>query len=223
MIELNAEIPFLWRLGAESSDGYCSVSLVVPCPPETSVEDLTIETSVLSLASDSLRSEQEETLEWNEEDISLFLRLLNQRRAESGDPHAMEAAASAGTALRVDLGDPDVIDIIHIVAAAGFGVAFTSTGLLRNPEALLPAPRFDIGSKASLDTIAGFKQVIVVDIDDDDVVCVLTQEIDVQAIDSSADEYDKLLPNDLLLVQRCDILHPDYAESRGTPSAAIVH
>jgi hypothetical protein len=65
--------------------------------------------------------------------------------------------------------------------------------------------------------------VIVVDIDDDDVVCVLTQEIDVQAIDSSADEYDKLLPNDLLLVQRCDILHPDYAESRGTPSAAIVH
>jgi hypothetical protein len=52
---------------------------------------------------------------------------------------------------------------------------------------------------------------------------VLTQEIDVQAIDSSADEYDKLLPNDLLLVQRCDILHPDYAESRGTPSAAIVH
>ena len=71
MIELNADIPFLWRLSPESSEGYCSVSLVVPRPPENEVPDLTIETTVLSLASDSMRSEQEETLEWNEEDISI--------------------------------------------------------------------------------------------------------------------------------------------------------
>ena len=64
---------------------------------------------------------------------------------------------------------------------------------------------------------------IVVDVDDDDVVCVLTEEIDVQAIDSAADEYDKLLPNDLLLVQRADILHADYSESREIPSAAVLH
>ena len=80
MIELNADIPFLWRLSPESSEGYCSVSLVVPRPPENEVPDLTIETTVLSLASDSMRSEQEETLEWNEEDISLFLRLLSQKK-----------------------------------------------------------------------------------------------------------------------------------------------
>ena len=69
----------------------------------------------------------------------------------------------------------------------------------------------------------GFKQAIVVDVDDDDVVCVLTEEIDVQAIDSAAEEYDKLLPNDLLLVQRADILHADYSESREIPSAAVLH
>ena len=221
MIELNADIPFLWRLGAESSDGYCSVSMVVPCPPETAVEDLTIETSVLSLASDSMRSEQEETLEWNEEDISLFLKLLAQRQI--GKPAEPERPLGAGGSLRVDLSDPGVLELIHIVAAAGFGVAFTSTGLLRSPEALLPAPRFDVGSKVSLQTVVGFKQAIVVDIDDDDVVCVLIEEIDVQAIDSAADEYDKLLPNDLLLVQREDILHADYAEAREKPAGAVLH
>ncbi len=221
MVELNADIPFLWRLGAESSDGYCSVSMVVPCPAETQVDDLTIQTSVLSLASDSLRSEQEETLEWNEEDINLFLKLLHQRQI--GVRSKPEADSANSTSLRVDLSDPAVIEIIHIVAAAGFGVAFTSTGLLRSPEALLPASRFDVGSKVSLNTIVGFKQAIVVDVDDDDVVCVLSEEIDVQAIDSAADEYDKLLPNDLLLVQRADILHPDYAESREKPATAILH
>lgn len=215
MIDLTADIPFLWRLGAESSEGYCSVSMVVPCPPETEIEDLTIETSVLSLASDSLRSAHEETLEWNEEDIGLFLRLLNQRKPE--------AQVEPGSNLRVDLADPEVIEIIHIVAAAGFGVAFTSTGLLRSPQALKPAPRFDVGSKASINTVVGFTQVIVVDVDDDDVVCVLLEEVDVQAIDSSADEYDKLLPNDLLLVQRADILHADYAEARERPTAAVLH
>jgi len=212
MIELNADIPFLWRLSPESSEGYCSVSLVVPRPPENEVPDLTIETTVLSLASDSMRSEQEETLEWNEEDIS-------QKKPKV----EFESVPEEGRTLRVDLSDPDVIEIIHIVAAAGFGVAFTSTGLLRSPSALLPAYRFDIGSKASLNTIVGFKQAIVVDVDDDDVVCVLTEEIDVQAIDSAADEYDKLLPNDLLLVQRADILHADYSESREIPSAAVLH
>ena len=32
--------------------------------------------------------------------------------------------------LKIDLTDPEVIEIIHIVAAAGFGTAYTSKGLL---------------------------------------------------------------------------------------------
>ena len=130
MIELTAEIPFLWRLGAESSEGYCSVSMIVPCPPETEIKDLTIETSVLSLSSDSTRSEKEETLEWNQEDISLFLKLVNQKQLANKQP--------ISDTVRIDLTDPAVIDIIHIVAAAGFGVAFTSYGLLKESNGLYP-------------------------------------------------------------------------------------
>ena len=98
MIELNKEIPFLWRLSAESSEGYCSVAMVVPCPADTEIQDLTIETSVMSLSSDSTRSEKEETLEWNQEDISLFLKLVNQKQ--------LNKRQAMPDTMRIDLADP---------------------------------------------------------------------------------------------------------------------
>ncbi|MFT4863489.1 MAG: hypothetical protein ACI95C_002721 [Pseudohongiellaceae bacterium] len=211
MIELTGEIPFLWRLSAESSEGYCSVSMVVPCPPETEITDLTIETSVVSLSSDSMRSEQEETLEWNQEDLSLFLKLVNHQQLRNDQ--------QISDTVRVDLTDPDIIDIIHIVAAAGFGVAFTSYGLLQLADGSYPVHNFEVGSLASLNTLAGFKQCVVVDIEDDDVVCVLLDDIDVQEID----EYDRLSRHDLLLVKRVDILHPEFAESQVKPNSATLH
>ena len=211
MIELTAEIPFLWRLGAESSEGYCSVSMIVPCPPETEIKDLTIETSVLSLSSDSIRSEKEETLEWNQEDISLFLKLVNQKQLANKQ--------RISDTVRIDLTDPAIIDIIHIVAAAGFGVAFTSYGLLKESNGLYPVHSCEIGALASLNTIIGFRPCIVVDIEDDDVVCVLLEDIDVQA----TDEYDRLRVHDLLLAKRGDILHPEFAETKAKPETTVLH
>jgi len=211
MIELTADIPFLWRLSAESSEGYCSVAMVVPCPPETEVKDLTIETSVLSLSSDSSRSEKEETLEWNQEDISLFLKLVNQRQLANNQ--------LISDTVRIDLTDPAIIEIIHIVAAAGFGVAFTSYGLLKESNSLYPVHSCEVGALASLNTIVGFKSCIVVDIEDDDVVCVLLEDIDVCA----TDEYDRLARHDLLLAKRGDVLHPEFAESKAKPESAVLH
>lgn len=211
MIELAGEIPFLWRLSAESSEGYCSVSMVVPCPPETEIKDLTIETSVLSLSSDSTRSEKEETLEWNQEDISLFLKLVNQKQFSNKQ--------IISDTVRIDLTDPAIIDIIHIVAAAGFGVAFPSYGLLKESDGYYPVYSCEIGALASLNTIIGFKPCIVVDIDDDDVVCVLLDDIDVCA----TDEYDQLCRHDLLLAKRGDILHPEFAENKAKPKSSVLH
>lgn len=211
MIELTAEIPFLWRLSAESSEGYCSVSMVVPCPPETEIKDLTIETSVLSLSSDSSRSEKEEILEWNREDISLFLKLVNQKQLANKQ--------QISDTVRIDLTDPDIIDIIHIVAAAGFGVAFTSYGLLKDLDGHYPIHDVEVGALASLNTIVGFKPCVVVDIEDDDVVCVLLENVDVCA----TDEYDRLSRHDLLLVKRSDILHPEFAESQAKPDGTVLH
>lgn len=211
MIELTAEIPFLWRLGAESSEGYCSVSMVVPCPPETEIKDLTIETSVVSLSSDSTRSEKEETLEWNQEDISLFLKLVNQKQLSNKQ--------SISDTVRIDLTDPEIIEIIHIVAAAGFGVAFTSYGLLNQSDAQYPVHACEVGVMASLNTLIGFKPCVVVDIEDDDVVCVLLDDIEVAA----TDEYDRLNCHDLLLVKRSDMLHPEFAEDKNKPDTTTLH
>ena len=211
MIELSSEVPFLWRLSPESNEGYCSVSMVVPCPPETEIKDLTIETSVVSLSSDSSRSETEETLEWNQEDIDLFLRLVNQRQLLKNLP--------LSETVRVDLTDPDIIDIIHIVAAAGFGVAFTSCGLIKEADGSFPIHTFEIGSFASLNTLSGFIPCVVVDVEDDDVVCVLLDDIDVRGIE----EYECLSRHDLLLVKRLDVLHPEFSENRTVPSSAVLH
>ena len=59
----------------------------------------------------------------------------------------------------------------------------------------------------------------MVDIEDDDVVCVLLEDIDVCA----TDEYDRLARHDLLLAKRGDVLHPEFAESKAKPESAVLH
>jgi len=212
-VELTSDIPFLWRLSPESSEGLCLVSMVVPLESEFEEErkDLTIETSVVSLASDSTRAEHEEMLEWNQDDISLFLKLVAHEQ--------QERRMQVSDTVRIDLTDPAIIEIVHVVAAAGFGMAFTSAGVLRRSLEIYPAYSCETGSFASLDTVDGFKRIVVVDIDEDDIVCVLLDNIDVESIG----EADQLNRHDLLMVKRADLLHPDFAETASRPHSAALH
>ena len=212
MVELTGNIPFLWRLSPESSEGLCAVSMVVPYESdEDDRRDLTIETSVVSFASDSSLAETEEMLEWNQDDINLFLKLVTHEQQES--------RIAVTDTVRIDLTDPAIIDIIHVVAAAGFGMAFSSNGILRSSTGLYPAHDCDIGSFASLNTLVGFKRCVVVDVDGEDVVVVMLEEVDVESIG----EYDRLDRHDLLLAKRSDLLHPDFAVTTGRPVSATVH
>ena len=189
------------------------MSMVVPFESEAEEErkDLTIETTVVSLASDSTRSETEEMLEWNQDDISLFLKLVSHEQQEK--------RLKTTDAVRIDLTDPVIIEIIHVVAAAGFGMAFTSYGVLRRSAEIYPPHHCEVGSFASLDTIDGFKRIVVVDIDEDDIVCVLLDDIDVAAVG----EHDELNRHDLLMVKRTDLLHPDFASTASRPHSATLH
>lgn len=211
MVELTGNIPFLWRLSPETGDGLCAVSMVVPYESEDDRRDLTIETSVVSFASDSSRAESEEMLEWNQDDISLFLKLVAH---EQDDTRVI-----ANDTVRIDLTDPAIIDIIHVVAAAGFGMAYGASDILLPSTGLYPAHDCDIGSFASLNTVVGFKRCVVVDIDNEEVVCVLLEDIDAESVG----EYEKLSRHDLLLVKRADLLHPDFAITTGRPVSATVH
>ncbi|MGI9249930.1 MAG: hypothetical protein ACR2PR_01860 [Pseudohongiellaceae bacterium] len=211
MIELAGEIPFLWRLSAESSDGYCSVAMVVPCPPEAEIADLTIETSVVSMPSEAADTEQEEILEWNQDDITLFLKLITHRERQQSD--------SMSDTVRVNLTDPDIIDIIQVVAAAGFGMAFTAQGVLQTGNGYSPIQNYDIGSFASLNTVRGFKSCVIVDVDEDNVVCVLLDDIPAGA----REEFPEFNRLDLLVVSRADLLHPEFAERKVRPEGTPLH
>ncbi len=223
MVELSGNIPFMWRLSGETRDGGSMVSMVVPFDEEDDQKDLTIETSVVSFSSDgSSRTEQnEEMLEWNQDDISLFLKLVtNQQQGELPSDDGMEQIMdpSADT-VRVDLTDPAIIEIIHVVAAAGFGMAYGSGDVLAGSTGRYPPHACDIGGQASLNTIDGFKRCVVVDIDGEDAVCVLLDDVEAQ----SEGQYDRLIRHDLLMVKRTDLLHPDFANSSERPQGATLH
>ena len=211
MIKISSEIPFLWRLSPESLDGYCSVALVVPCTMDTDVKDLTIETGIMSLSSGDSGSDTEEVLEWNQEDIALFLALITRAQIQ-------ERLGESET-LKVDLTDPEVIEIIHIVAAAGFGTAYISKGLLKDTSGLTHLNNCEIGAVATLNTVSGFVSCVIVDLEDDDVVCVLLNGIS----DRQQGFHEEVHRHDLLLVNRVDLLNPEFADDFRRPSDGVLH
>ena len=212
MIKVSSEIPFLWRLSPESGDGYCSVALVVSSTSsDEEFKDLTIETDILSLSSGDSCSTNEEVLEWNQEDISLFMALISRNEVH-------DLQGQSGT-LKIDLTDPEVIEIIHIVAAAGFGTAYTSKGLLEENSGFTLLGNCEIGAIASLHTVSGFVCCVVVDLEDEDVICVLLNDI----FTSKPGYFEQVHRHDLLLVNRGDLLKPEFADDYKRPQDLALH
>jgi hypothetical protein len=211
MFELDGDFPFLWRLSAESSEGFCSVAMIVPYQDDADRKDLTIETSVQSLASDSTRSAREEVLEWNQDDIGLFVRMVNNQR------HTNNQRVS--DTVRVDLTDPTIMEIINVVAAAGFGTAYASSGVLQSSQVQYPAFHCHIGGFAALNTVGGFKNCVVVAVEDDERVCVLLDDIEV----TDTGGFEQINRHDLLMVKSADILHPDFVMSATDTGTHTAH
>ena len=195
MLDISEEIPFLWRLSSDKEEGFSLVSMVIPFHSGSENLEHTIHTDVISFMGENEQLEDEEVLEWNEDDIGLFLKLLAARQSvEPRDADAglmeMTAARIAATGVqegrreavqtfRVDLSDPETIEIVHIVAAAGFGMALTVEDLLiTDPGDALPGhTEPEIGTRITLHTIDGYKRGVVVGADDEEVVCVLLDGI----------------------------------------------
>lgn len=202
MIEINDNIPFLWRLRVQDdSEGFCIVSMVVPFSTGDKHLEHTIETDIVSLTADYSDSEEDEILEWNEDDISLFLKLI--ANSPSG-----QSLVPGGT-IKVDLNDPDTIEIVNIVAAAGFGLAQTGDNYLLTSDHSQMNFQCDIGSQISLSTVNGYKRGVVVDMDEEHVVCVMLESI--EQVSPQQDE--EIFPHDVLLVKRHQVLDPLYTRT----------
>ncbi|HWK55050.1 MAG TPA: hypothetical protein VNR18_11815 [Hyphomicrobiales bacterium] len=210
MLEINEDIPFLWRLSSENEQGFSLVSMVIPISGSQNLEH-TIQTDIVSFNGEQ-DVEAEETLEWNEEDLSLFLKLLN---AKGSGAHGSESIRT----YKVDLSDPDTIEIVHIVAAAGFGMALTVDDLLVNDpgDSLKVAAEPDIGAQVTLHTVDGYKRGVVVgnEEEDDSVVCVMLDGIRQPADHQS--QLSDIHPHDLVVVKPHNLLSPLYSSREPQP------
>lgn len=210
MLEINEEIPFLWRLNSDNDEGFSLVSMVIPFNTGSENIEHTIPTDVISFNSEHGEADEEETLEWNEDDISLFLKLLSTKEVikSVGNTHTF----------KVDLSDPETIEIVHIVAAAGFGMALAVDDLLvSNPAYVINAVvEHEIGSRVTLQTVDGYKRGVVVGNDDEEVVCVLLDPIKLDHYSEMSDIH----PHDLVVVKAHQLLPAEYSSQE--PSATDV-
>ena len=205
MIDINQNIPFLWRLSSDNGDGFCMVTMVVPFNQGEEQLEHIIETDIFSFASDLESAQSEEILEWNEEDLSLFLKLISNQHSQGQLP--------PGETVRVDLNDPETIEIVQIVAAAGFGVVQPCEQILAETTGTEQVfPNLELGTEVSLKTLEGYKRGIIVDTEEDDVVCVMLDEVAIR-VDG---EFIEICPHDLVMVKRYQVLHPMYSSETPT-------
>jgi hypothetical protein len=219
MLEITEDIPFLWRLSTDNDEGFSMVSMVIPFQSGSDNLEHTIQTDIVSFTGDNETLAEEEILEWNEEDIALFLKLLSNREA-SGAAAGIVRSTETSQTYRVDLSDPETIEIVHIVAAAGFGMALVVDDLLVNdPAELVSTPiEPEVGARVTLHTVDGYKRGVVVGTEDEEIVCVLQDPI---RIDYQSDASD-IHTHDLVVVKAHQLLPARYSSPSPT-SGDILH
>jgi hypothetical protein len=211
-VEISEEIPFLWRLSSDNEQGFSIVSMVIPIQTGADNMEHTIQTDVVSFNND-FSSEKEsigdEVLEWNEEDLNLFLKLLAER-------NAVHSAENTHT-YKVDLSDPETIEIVHIVAAAGFGMALTVDDLLVDDpgDAVRQVMDPEVGARITLHTVDGYKRGVVVSNEDEEVVCVMQDRINLQGQDNTLSD---IHPHDLVVVKPHQLLPAVFSSSEPAPT-----
>jgi hypothetical protein len=198
MLEITDDIPFLWRLSSDREEGFSLVSMVVPFHAGSESMEHTIQTDIVSFIGDNEQLEDEEVLEWNEDDIALFLKLLAMRQKP--------VEGSTAQTFRVDLSDPDTIEIVHIVAA-----------LVTDPgDAAEALSEPEIGTPITLHTVDGYKRGVVVGNEEDEVVCVLLDPIK----PDRRNELSDIHPHDLVVVKAHQLLPARYSSQ--TPGLSDV-
>jgi hypothetical protein len=214
-VEISEDIPFLWRLSSDNDQGFSIVSMVIPIQTGADNMEHTIQTDVVSF-NNEFGPEQDnagdEVLEWNEEDLSLFLKLLSER-------NAVHSAENTHT-YKVDLSDPETIEIVHIVAAAGFGMALSVDDLLVDDpgDAVRRVQEPEVGARITLHTVDGYKRGVVVSSEDEEVVCVMQDRINLQGQDNNLSD---IHPHDLVVVKPHQLLPAVFSSSEPSPGDVL--
>ncbi len=172
-----AKHPLKWRLADIAGTGVEQVNVVMPELDVHSQHEILLSTDIPSPHASV------EDIGWTDDDISLFHILLSKM---------LDIDVDGSTTL--DLSDSDVVDVLHVVAAAHFIHPCNSDGLLVDDIATVMS-ELDIGDLAAINTPAGYKSCIICALDSIEATCVLLESIEGGDEGRELDVYDTLVVN----------------------------
>lgn len=187
--------PLKWRLADVAGTGMDQVSIVMPQIDQGQQQELLLPTEIPSPLTSAM------DIGWSEEDTQLFYLLLNK----------MLDASLQGES--VDFSDPEVMEVLHIVAAAHFIAPLDADEILADD---LPTilEEHDLGDLVAIHTQDGFKNAIIAELDSVEAVCVILEPVDIQ-------EKEVLDVYDTLVVNKHSLLSPEFGNVIPAEEAVI--
>lgn len=189
-----------WRLTDETGEGPDVVSIVLASQAQQKINEMEIETDIISAPVDSSPPEMPVDIEWDNQDLDLFLTLVSNTFQPTRDEADRQH-------IELDFTDDSVVTIMHIVAAAHFATPYPGQNLVNVERTLstLKGPS-GVGDLVSLDTVDGYKSAVIVRERNDEYICVLLDDVQV----SESFQLDR---HDLLVVNKEWVLPAAFAEN----------
>lgn len=168
--------PLKWRLADIEGNGVEFVNVVMPEQDPLSNQEILLSTDIPSPLDSSM------DIRWSDEDIDLF-QILLYKMLDITD-------SSEGN---LELNQPELVDIIHIVAAAHFIEPMDADEFLAEEISTVKI-EIDIGDLVCVNTKGGLKSAVVADLDSIEAVCVFLEPLEVDGKDV-LDIYDTFVVN----------------------------
>lgn len=160
-----------WRLTDESGEGSDAVSVVLTNSRNQDLAEVAVESELIPAVRESGFRTESVDIEWNKRDLELFLTLLRNILSDPQEPGEMQQ-------VELDLNDDSVVHILQIVAAARFATPYPAEPVINASRNLSRTnSHCNIGELISIDTIDGLKPGVVVAVTEQDLHCLLLDEI----------------------------------------------
>ena len=189
--------PLKWRLADVEGTGVEFVNVVMPEQDPLSNQEILLSTDIPSPLDSSM------DIRWSDEDLDLFQSLLYKML----DLNLHDTD-------HLELNQPELVDVLHIVAAAHFIEPKDADEFLAEEISTIQS-EVDLGDLISVNTKGGFKSAVVADLDSIEAVCVLLEPLEV-------DGEDLLDIYDTFVVNKHHILPPEFGNVL-PGDEAIVH
>jgi hypothetical protein len=177
--------PLTWRLADIEGTGIEFVNIVMPELDPLSNQEILLSTDIPSPLNSTM------DISWSDEDLDLFQTLL-YKMLDVTDTDSDQ----------LELNKPELVDVLHIVAAAHFIEPMDADEFLAQD---IPAilGELDLGDLVCVNTRGGFKTAVIADIDSIEAVCVLLEPLEI-------DGEDVLDIYDTFVVNKHNILPPEF-------------